>query len=222
MSREPASVELNTTSYAVLGLLNLKPWTAYELAAEMHHCFDYFWYRADSRTYAEAERLVSAGMATSRKEMIGRRPRTTYSITARGRRALRQWLAMPPTRAIAIEFEGLVRVFLAKGAGKEELLATLDRTREWAEEMLGFAEMGSSFYFKGEAPFQAGEGHLRALVFTFMVPFGRHLKTWAEAARAEVESWPDLEPTNRDERCLALIRGAFEGANDRAADHSSG
>src|SRR6266496_2623954 len=50
--------DLSTTSYAVLGLLGIKSWTAYELAAEMEHCLGAFWARAESRSYAEAERLV--------------------------------------------------------------------------------------------------------------------------------------------------------------------
>ncbi len=52
-------------------------------------------------------RLAAAGYATSRKELVGRRPRTCWQITDAGREALRSWLAQPPTSPPVVEFEGM-------------------------------------------------------------------------------------------------------------------
>ena len=49
---------LNTTCYAILGVLAIKERSAYELAQEMQHCFEYFWPRADARVYDDARRLA--------------------------------------------------------------------------------------------------------------------------------------------------------------------
>ena len=49
--------KLTTTQHAILGVLAIAPRTAYELAIEMRHCFEYFWPRDDARIYADAKRL---------------------------------------------------------------------------------------------------------------------------------------------------------------------
>lgn len=201
---------LNTTSYLILGCLALQPWSAYELAQEMHHCFDYFWQRTDSRSYAEAERLVNHGLASATKKFTGRRGRTTYSITPRGRTALKRWLANPPSQAVELEFEGLVRVFLGRSGTKKQVLSALDKTRDEAESLLEFAAAAAQHYYDGNAPFQEEESHLRAFVFTFMVPYAKNLRRWADQTRAEIESWEDLSADGKAARALEVIRSAWE------------
>jgi len=41
-------MRLSTTSYAILGLLDLRPWTAYELTKHMRRNLHYFFPRAES------------------------------------------------------------------------------------------------------------------------------------------------------------------------------
>src|SRR5262249_22633354 len=102
--------DITTTGYAILGVLAIKPRTAYELAAETRHCFEPFWPRADARVYADAKALAAGGFAIERKTAVGKRSRTTYSISAKGRRALARWLDAP-SRTFSLEFEGLIKVY---------------------------------------------------------------------------------------------------------------
>src|SRR5881394_3396566 len=81
-----------TTSQALLGLLSLRSWTTYELAKQVQRSIGWFWPRAERKLYDEPKRLVAAGLAKSTAEMTGARPRTVYTITARGRKALQRWL----------------------------------------------------------------------------------------------------------------------------------
>ena len=120
---------LNSTSYAILGLLALKPWTTYELAQQMDRALGQFWPRAESRIYEEPKKLVARGLARATSEMVGKRPRTVYSITAKGRRALAEWVPTPGSGPV-LEFEQLIKVFFAEHATKADLLATLDAVRE--------------------------------------------------------------------------------------------
>src|SRR5919198_1204279 len=55
MSRAPK--RLTTTSYALLGLLALQPWSTYELAAQMDRGLSTFWPRARSNVYEELKKL---------------------------------------------------------------------------------------------------------------------------------------------------------------------
>src|SRR5690349_24103751 len=113
MAKPPAPPPLTTTSYAILGLLAVKPWTTYELAQQMRRALGQFWPRAESKLYAETKKLVAHGLATATKESTGRRPRTVYSITAEVRRAMGDWVPQPGAGPV-LEFEGLVKLFYAE------------------------------------------------------------------------------------------------------------
>src|SRR6266700_1862350 len=98
-----------TTSNAILGLLALRPqWSTCELATQLRRNMRFFWPRAESRIYEEARALDEKGFARAKRTFHGRRQRTTYSITASGRRQLARWLATPP-KATALECEPVVR-----------------------------------------------------------------------------------------------------------------
>src|SRR5258706_15243686 len=104
--------ELTTTSYALLGWLAVRPWPIYELAAQTRRNLRFFWPRADSRLYDEPKNLVAHGLARAQKTFVGKRPRTIYSITDKGRRALAAWLGEPSAPPV-LEHEALVKVFFA-------------------------------------------------------------------------------------------------------------
>src|SRR5262245_33715324 len=87
---ENTDTPLTTTSYALLGLLNIRPWTTYELAKQVQRSLGWFWPRAERKLYDEPKRLVERGLATATSEATGKRPRTVYAITAEGRKALKR------------------------------------------------------------------------------------------------------------------------------------
>src|SRR6476661_9611826 len=123
--------ELTTTSYAVLGLLALKPWTAYELSQQMQRSMTFIWPRAERAIYDEPKNLVAHGLAKSTSEPAGNRPRTVYRITAKGRRALAAWLE-GPSAPPAFESEAMVRATYAEYGDKGALLRTIDSLRQHA------------------------------------------------------------------------------------------
>ena len=86
---------LTTTSYAILGLLAVKPWSTYELTQQMERSLGHMWPRAASKLYEEPKKLVDHGLARATQDRVGQRPRTVYSITDKGRRALAAWLREP-------------------------------------------------------------------------------------------------------------------------------
>lgn len=135
---------LTTTSYAVLGLLGIQPWTTYELAQQMERSLKHFWPRAQSRIYEEPKRLATLGLAKASREHVGRRPRTTYTITADGRRALQRWLA-EPGGGPNLELEALLKVFYGEQATKVDVLANIEAIAAWADrqnrENVAFAQL---------------------------------------------------------------------------------
>ena len=79
MSSPPA---MTTTSYAILGLLAVKPWTTHELVQQIDRTMRRIWPRAQSKLYEEPKKLVAHGYARASDDSIGRRRRTRYTITA--------------------------------------------------------------------------------------------------------------------------------------------
>jgi PadR family transcriptional regulator AphA len=186
MSRAP---RLTTTTYGVLGLLAVRPHSTYELAKAMDRSVGRVWPRAQSKLFEEPKKLVAHGYATGLEELVGRRPRTVYTITRSGRRALADWLAEPGDGP-ALEFEGLVKLIFADHGTRDDALASIARARAWAVEMnTSSIEAGEKFIEKGGLYEQRRATSL--LLGAFLTDFYALVAQWADWATAEVSSWPE-------------------------------
>ena len=184
-----SSRQLTTTSYAILGLLAVKPWATYDLAKQLQRSLHFFWPRAESNLYAEPKRLVEAGLADAREEWNGDRRRTVYSITEKGRSAFRDWLATPPAPQ-RVESEAHLRVLFGNSGTKADLIAALERLEaDAASQVEHFATLGGD-YARGEGPFPE-RIHVNALIASLGIAQGRALADWARWAKAEVSEWED-------------------------------
>lgn len=181
--------ELTTTSYAVLALLALQPWTTYQLARQTERSLGWIWPRAISRLYDEPKKLVAAGLASSRPDATGRRPSTVYSITPAGREALAAWLAEPGAGPL-LECEALVKVAYADQGSRAGLLANLDALIEDTTAKLRFGETIARQYLDGQGPFQQ-RLPVSGLMWRFLWEYNTTVLGWARWAHTEVEAWPD-------------------------------
>jgi DNA-binding PadR family transcriptional regulator len=180
---------LTTTSYAILGLLAVKPWTTYELARQMERALGRFWPRAESKLYEEPKKLVAHGLARGTSEMVGKRPRTVYAITAKGRRALAAWVPTPGDGPV-LEFEQLIKVFFAEHGTKADLLSTIAGVRQWSDQRLGASVDIPRGYLDGEGPFPERLPWI-ILAGQFLTEFLLTVDRWAEWAEEVVATWPD-------------------------------
>lgn len=181
--------ELTPTSYALLGLLAVRPWTTYELAQQMDRALGQFWPRAESKLYEEPKKLVAHGLARALADKVGKRPRTVYTITAKGRRALAAWL---PTvgEGPVLEFEQLIKVFFAEHGSKDDLLAVIESVRDWTEERATLGAGIARGYLEGNGAFPV---RLPWLILTgqFLDEFTHAAGRWADWAAEVVQAWPD-------------------------------
>lgn len=206
---------LSTTSFALLGLLAIKPWNAYDLSQQAHRSIGRFWPRADSNLYEAAKSLVEHGLARASREFVGRRPRTAYSITPAGRKALARWVP-EPGKAPITEFEGLLKVFFAEHGTRQDLLAHLEKVRADAETRLEELRVIAEHYAAGDAPFPERLAQ-NSLIFRFGWQQQEHLRRWAAEAIEKVMGWPD-DPAAwpRDpEACLAITRESAGPVNSQ-------
>jgi PadR family transcriptional regulator AphA len=186
MSRVSA---MSTTSYAVLGLLAIKPWTTHELVQQVDRSLRRLWPRAQSKLYEEPKKLVAHGLARAEDDPVGRRRRTRYTITPEGRRALAAWLHEPGAGP-ALEFEQLLKISFADSGTKADILANLRATRQWVSEQNVENLATARAYHAGEGAFPQ-RAALNQLAGRFLTEYYAMVDQWATWAAEIVEAWPD-------------------------------
>ena len=198
------SRRMTTSSYAVLALLDLKPWTGYELTHQAQRSLRYAWPKSERLLYSEPKKLVELGYATAHQEDIGGRTRNVYTITAEGREALGVWTSTR-TQPPRLEVEALLRLLFADHGSREDLLRALDELEsDIGEHHLAIVELMAS-YLDGGHPFPQ-RTHLSVLFATFQIEMFKTIEQWIEFARDEVDEWPATRDVGMNPRTEALTR----------------
>jgi DNA-binding PadR family transcriptional regulator len=197
---------MTTSSYAVLALLDLKPWTGYELTHQAQRSLRYAWPKSERLLYSEPKKLVELGYATSHQEDSGNRTRNVYTITKEGRQALNEWTSTR-TQPPRLEIEALLRLLFADHGSRENVLGALDELEEdITEHHQAIVDLMGS-YLDGGHPFPQ-RTHLSVLFATFQIEMHKTIERWIEFARDEIGQWPttqDLGMTPRTETLTRLL-----------------
>jgi len=180
---------LTTTSYAILGLLAVKPWTTHELVQQVERSLRRFWPRATSKLYEEPKKLVAHGYARATDDSVGRRRRTRYTITDEGRLALAAWLSQPGQGPV-LECEQLVKIHFADSGSKADVVANLEATRAWVLEQNEENLATARSYLEGRGAFPE-RAALNQLPGRFLTEFYAMVARWVEWASEVVEAWPE-------------------------------
>ena len=158
-------ISLTPTSYIVLGLVNqageATPYSLKQMAAAT---IGNFFSIPHSQIYAEPDRLAGAGYLTVRREHSGRR-RKHYSLTARGRRALKDWLESPTEEMYELRDPGLLKLAMgsdAKALARAQLPAHEERLRHF-QEILHVLEVSGASH-EQRLVVESGIGHEREYV----------------------------------------------------------
>ena len=207
-----------TIGYTLLGLLALRSWTGYELAAQVRSTLRLVWPSSEAHVYREQRRLVSRGWASVTAEPAGRRTRNRYAITEAGRLALREWLATPPRPAV-LEVEAFVRLWLADQGTTQDLVASLRATATAARASVADAAALAEVYLAGGGGFPE-RAHLNAMVGELVTDVLLVIARHCERASAEVGDWGSTSGHGMDEVTRARLRrvvdaaGAAHGADE--------
>ncbi|MGI9667992.1 MAG: PadR family transcriptional regulator [Acidimicrobiia bacterium] len=196
--------KMTTSSYAVLALLDLKPWTGYELTNQAQRSLRYAWPKSERLLYSEPKRLVERGYATVHQEDRGNRSRNVYTITEEGREALSDWTGTR-TQPPRLEVEALLRLLFADHGSKAELLTALDQfEHDIGEHHQAIVELMGS-YLEGGHPFPQ-RTHLSVLFATFQIETFKSMERWIDFARGEIDAWPSTKDLGMTERTEELAR----------------
>jgi DNA-binding PadR family transcriptional regulator len=142
-----SSDELSLFSYEILGLVGREGAGAHDLL-RMARRGRFFDWAGESQYYAEPKRLARLGYLEARKEPGKTRERTVYTLTNKGREALREY-AHTPVHFTPLKSDPLLRLLIADLVGETvtrtsittlrddlaDLQARLDEAEASAEEL---------------------------------------------------------------------------------------
>jgi DNA-binding PadR family transcriptional regulator len=107
----------NQTAWLILGMLSVEPnRSGYDIRKAVEASVSYFWHESYGQIYPTLRRLAAEGLIVARKPGAKGRPeRQEYSLTAKGRARLEEWLAAP-YRDHPIRSEFLLKLFFGRAA----------------------------------------------------------------------------------------------------------
>ena len=204
---------LTTTSYAILGVLAIRPWSAYDLTRYMRtSAVRRCWPRTESRLYAEPKNLVAHGFARATREYTGRRSRTVYSITRAGRKALARWMGERAARW-ETEDEALLKMLLADHGTPEQLLATIRGAMQDLHETVTTMMEISERVVAGQALLPE-RLHVTALAARHGVGTGRRRYEFLKWAEEWARTWDDTRLQGKEADATAVLAGCRADLED--------
>jgi PadR family transcriptional regulator, regulatory protein AphA len=185
------------------------PWLR-TVAKQVARGLRFVWPRAEGRIYDEPKLLVAHGLASAEQEYVGRRRRTVYSITPKGREALRRWVAQPGAGPV-LEYEALLKVAYADCGTKSDLLGHLESIGRHAGANLAIGRARADEYANGLVPVPERVA-INGLMWNFLWLLYSAAEDWSAWAVAEVTGWPDdlRSTTDANDRAMERFRSALE------------
>ena len=122
--------------HAILGFINYKPFSGYDLKKLFDKSVHHFWPADQSQIYRTLSRLSERGWASMEVVAQENRPsRKVFQITEKGKLELRQWLSAP----LPLEEHrsaSLIQVFFAGQLEDEQILTIFQRQAELLRGLL--------------------------------------------------------------------------------------
>ncbi|HTX72320.1 MAG TPA: PadR family transcriptional regulator [Rectinemataceae bacterium] len=131
----------NRSKYAVLGMVEQKPMSGYDIRKFAAQSVAHFWKEDYSHIYPTLKLLLDEGLVDKREELAEAGPaRNVYSINPEGRKALAAWLQEEPNPP-NLRIEILLKVFLGAAAKPGSLEPMLERQIQACVESI--AQLGA-------------------------------------------------------------------------------
>lgn len=197
-----------TSKRALLGLLSLRSWTAYELTRQMRIALKFVWPRSEASLYTDMKGLVPAGLAEASEEEVGDRTRTRYEVTDAGRDEVTRWLRDTEVSEPQVQIEAVLRAFFADLGDADDLRRTLDDTRRQVARQMEAVLPVLEDYAAGGGGFPE-RAHLNSLFMHYGAGFLDHVLQWCDDVEAELDTWPDTAGVGMTEGAQRMIDGAI-------------
>lgn len=160
---------LNPTAASILGFLQQRPMSGYELANEVAGSIGYFWNITRSQLYREIKDLAARRYIALSE--TGSRDKRVCTITKTGRAAFAEWIAREPEPEL-IRYPLLLALFFGDAIEPQRLKSWLETHRErHAERLARYEEMLPQV--REHAPYPA-------LTLQFGIEYERMVLSWVD------------------------------------------
>ena len=130
---------INKSYFALLGLLSIKPMSAYELVKFSKESIGLFWNESYGHTHKSLKELEKKEAIMLVEDHPSGRRQKVYDITVAGKRMLKEWLSERPDEVV-FRNELLLKVFLADKQHIKDLLSYIEAEEASCQEMLGIIQ----------------------------------------------------------------------------------
>ena len=121
--------ELSKPAYVVLGMIATGRRSGYAMSRTAKEATRHFWAMSDGQIYPQLKSLSEEGYIDGERETQGGRERVVYSLTAKGRDALDDWLNSGERAHYELRDEGLLRLFFAEELSVDQLRGQIETMR---------------------------------------------------------------------------------------------
>lgn len=120
---------INTTHFAILGLLRIKPMSAYDLVKFSKESIGLFWNESYGHIHKSIKQLEVEGAVAIVEETTTGRPKKVYGVTPQGCEQLDAWMALPPEEPV-MRNELLMKIFVSDERHVPQLVTYLEEEIE--------------------------------------------------------------------------------------------
>lgn len=173
--------------FVLLGLLSHESMTGYEMKKSLDTVLHFFWGGSYGSIYPTLNELEKDGMVTKENVSDSKREKIAYSITEKGKGALKEWLTHPAEKD-EIRYETLLKLFFGNETGFDGALKHIERFEEkckfelqilhvFAENLSHVLEEDTHKYYY--------------LTVTFGIKTYESYLEWCKDARKLIEGWEE-------------------------------
>lgn len=207
--------------YLLLGLLDVAPRTGYQMDKICRHALSNFWGSDQRQVYHALATMETDGWIIP--EIViqeGPPNKKVYSITAKGQRALQDWLTTPlPPQPPRLDWMG--QLFFGGSVEPGALQKLIDARRERLEARIKALWGHIADYRRTienpEIPWLARNVALRMLIFRYSLAQYREERIWLEHAQAAIDWLATTTPEDFDP-ARTLMQSLYDDFADLRSD----
>ncbi|MGN1292317.1 MAG: PadR family transcriptional regulator [Levilactobacillus brevis] len=169
----------NRLQYIILGLLNQRPQTGYDLTKAFEHEIGEFWQAQHSQIYPMLKRLEIAGDITHEDTVSGEKlAKKQYSLTPTGHDKLVAWVSEPSPELTATKDEFILKLYFIKTSDDPRLQPMLQEQAALHRAQLAHLQERQQTVFPDQAAIDQAYGHY--LILDHAIGRERYYVEWLE------------------------------------------
>ncbi len=128
--------QINTTQYALLGMLSFQPMSGYDIKKIIDHSISFFWSENYGHIYPVLKKMEEQELVTKQTvHTEGNPSKNLYSITDKGKALFTRWLNAPVQKKI-IRLEILLKLFFGFMTDIDNMIGKVTEERKSAQAIL--------------------------------------------------------------------------------------